>query len=143
MGCMLHQVKHEVNARVSCGGIPLLPYVQHNLRMEFESQRYLRTWRLYRHFTQDQVVDRLAFLDDEKLPRSKAQLSKVENGKSPYSQRLLEALAEIYDCEAWELLGRDPNKKGEVVDLLPYLNEGQLEQVAAYISGLTDGKKAG
>lgn len=101
-----------------------------------DSHRYLRAWRLHRHLTQDQVVDRLAIHEDTKLPRSKAQLSKVENGNSPYSQRLLEALADIYQCETWELLGRDPHKQGQVIDLLAVLDEQERERTLAFIESL-------
>lgn len=43
-------------------------------------------------------------------------LGRIESGKSPYSQGLLEAAAELYRCEPWDLLNVDPTKDGEVVD---------------------------
>lgn len=110
--------------------------------MERETHRYLRLWREKRGLTQDQVVDRLVIHEDEKLPRSKAQLSKIENGKSPYNQRILEALGDIYDCKVWELVGRDPTKEGEVLDMMRPLDERMRQRVAAYIAGLTEGAQA-
>lgn len=53
---------------------------------------YFKEWRKHRGYTQDQVVDRLAELDDPNLPATGASLSRLENGKQPYSQRIVEAL---------------------------------------------------
>jgi transcriptional regulator with XRE-family HTH domain len=109
--------------------------------MAFDSHRNLRPWREYRRLTQEQVVARLEIHEDPKLPTSRAQLSKMENGKSPYSQRLLEALAEIYDCDAWELLARNPFKEGEVVYLSTRLTDADKERAKAYIDGLNQARE--
>lgn len=101
-----------------------------------ESPNYLRKWRLYRRLTQMQVLDRLAVMEDELLPKTGASLSRLENGKQPWSQRILEALSEIYDCEAADLIGTDPDKEGKVVDLLHRLDKGRLEQAYAVIEAL-------
>ena len=74
-----------------------------------DSRIYLREWRKKKGLTQDQVVARLELHEDPLLPRTNASLSRLENGKQPYSQRVLEALADVYGCEAWELIGRDPH----------------------------------
>ena len=41
---------------------------------------------------------------------TRAQLSKIENMRSPYSQGLLEAAAEAYGCTVADLLIRDPTQ---------------------------------
>lgn len=97
---------------------------------------YLKEWRKHRHLTQDQVVDRLAALDDPMLPATAASLSRVENGKQIYTQRLLEALADIYVCEPHELLGHNPFKEGQVIDLLARLSDSQARQVRVMIEAL-------
>jgi transcriptional regulator with XRE-family HTH domain len=97
---------------------------------------YLKQWRLHRGFTQNQVVDRLVIHDDENLPRTTASLSRIENGKQPYSQPILEALAEIYESEPGELLSRDPRKEGDIIDLMARLKPFQQEQAIAVIEGL-------
>lgn len=88
-------------------------------------------------------MDRLALHEDAKLPMSKAQLSKIENGKSPYSQRLLEALSEIYECHPWELIGREPDAEDDLGDVLRDLGDIDKARALAYISGLADAKEAG
>lgn len=97
---------------------------------------YLKEWRRHRHLTQDQVVDRLAALDDPMLPQTAASLSRIENGKQIYTQRTLEALADIYNCEAHELLGRNPEKAGEVIDMLAKLSESQMRQITVILEAL-------
>lgn len=97
---------------------------------------YLKEWRKHRHLTQDQVVDRLAAFDDPLLPTTAASLSRIENGKQIYTQRTLEALADIYNCEPHELLGRNPFKEGQVIDLLARLSDSQARQVRVMIEAL-------
>ena len=86
---------------------------------------YLKEWRKHRRYTQDQVIDRLVILDDPLLPTTAESLSRLENGKQPYSQRIVEALADIYQCEPDHLIGRDPSKDGEVIDLWGRLTDSQ------------------
>lgn len=97
---------------------------------------YLKEWRKHRHLTQDQVVDRLAAFEDPLMPQTSASLSRLENGKQPYGQRILEALADIYQCEPDHLIGRDPTKEGEVIDLWARLTEQQRRQARAVIEAL-------
>ena len=100
---------------------------------------YLKEWRKHRQLTQDQVVDRLASLDDPLLPTTAASLSRLENGKQPYGQRILEALAEIYQCEPDHLIGRDPTKEGEVIDLWSRLTLSQRRQATAILQAIHKG----
>lgn len=99
---------------------------------------YLREWRKYRGMTQDQVVDRLAVLEDPNIPSTAASLSRLENGKQPYGQRVLEALAAIYDCEPDELLGHDPFKEGRVIDFVRHLDERKQAQALAILRALSE-----
>ncbi len=98
---------------------------------------YFKNWRRYRHLTQEQVVNRLAIHEDVLLPKTEASLSRLENGKQQYSQRVLEALSDIYECEPSELLCRDPLKDGQLIDFLKALDERKQQQVMAIIEALT------
>jgi transcriptional regulator with XRE-family HTH domain len=102
---------------------------------------YLKEWRKHRHYTQDQVIDRLAAFDDPLLPGTAASLSRIENGKQPYSQRIIEALADVYQCSPGELIGRNPAVEGDVIDMLARLSEQQRAQIRDIIAVLT--KEAG
>lgn len=100
------------------------------------AQTYLKEWRKHRNLTQEAVLNRLAVFEDDKLPQTGASLSRIENGKQIYTQRTLEALAEIYQCEPHDLLGRNPAKEGQVIDLLARLSESQARQVRVMIEAL-------
>lgn len=106
------------------------------MRSMTEKRIYLKEWRKASGKTQEQVVTLLVGMGDEQLPRTEASLSRLENGKQPYSERILLALADIYACEPWELIGRNPTKAGEVVDMVRLLDEREQERVRAYIEGM-------
>ena len=107
--------------------------------MDMARRTYLKEWRKHKHLTQKQVVDRLALHEDPNLPSTEASLSRLENGKQVYGQRVLEALADIYGCEPDELLGRDPTKEGKVIDMVRRLDEKRQAQIAAFIRALEEG----
>jgi len=100
------------------------------------SRFYFKEWRKHRGLTQDQVIDRLVAVDDPALPQTAASLSRIENGKQPYSQRILEALADVYSVEPFELLRSNPEKDGDVVDLLQIMDERKREQAKAVLQAL-------
>lgn len=97
---------------------------------------YLKAWRKHRHLTQDQVVARLEFFDDPNLPKTGASLSRLENGKQPYSQRVLEALSDIYQCDPSDLIGRDPTKEGDVIDIVRHLDARKRREAIAILTAL-------
>lgn len=75
--------------------------LQHNVHMATSYRKtFLREWRKHRNRTLIQVA--------EFLSMTHGQLSKIERGKQPYNQALLEALAELYMCDPVDLLIRDP-----------------------------------
>lgn len=104
-----------------------------------EGRIYLKEWRKKRGLTQEQVVNRLEMLDDSALPKTAASLSRLENGKQTYSGRVLEALAFIYDCEAWELIGRHPDRDGRVIDLVSVMNDRQRDQAITILEAILRG----
>lgn len=107
-----------------------------NLPLMGGRRHYLREWRKHRGLTQESVVSRLAAIDDPQLPQTAASLSRLENGKQPYSERMLEALADIYGTEPGHLLDRNPLKEGKVIDIFQALNEQQQRQALAVIEAL-------
>lgn len=67
------------------------------------SRTFLQEWRDFIDLDQEEVAAR--------IDMSRSNLSKIENGESPYTQRTLEALAEVYGREPWELIAIDPNNE--------------------------------
>lgn len=94
---------------------------------------FLREWRQFRNLTQEQAADRIG-LDHSTLGR-------IERGLVPYSQGMLEAAAEAYRCEPWQLLNVDPTKAGDVVDLTRILKDRD-PKVIAEIVGFAKGRLA-
>lgn len=115
-----------------------LPYYAGRRKLASMAQHrtYLREWRKFRGYTQEQVVDRIAVLEDPKLPGTAASLSRLERGKQPYSQRVIEALAEIYSCEPADLIGRNPEKEGQIVDFVAALGERERHRALALLRAM-------
>jgi transcriptional regulator with XRE-family HTH domain len=99
---------------------------------------YLREWRRHRGLTQSQVLDRLAIMDDPNLPKTGASLSRLEAGKQPYSQRVLEALAEVYNCEPGDLIKHNPEKEGRIIDIVARLDAKKRDQALAILEALAN-----
>jgi transcriptional regulator with XRE-family HTH domain len=59
----------------------------------------------------------------ERLDWSLSKMSRIESGTTPYSEDDLFAAAEVYQCTPSDLIGVNPLKEGEVVDLLGLLHD--------------------
>ena len=125
--------KYEASPKLHGGALRAYARCRKMPRM---TQTYLKQWRKYRGLTQEDVLNRLAVFDDDKLPQTGASLSRIENGKQIYTQRTLEALADVYQCSPHELLGRDPTKEGEIIDMLAKLGESQIRQIRVIVEAL-------
>lgn len=88
-------------------------------------RHFLKEWRKHRDLTQEQASERLDI--------DRTTLGRVENGKIPYSQGLLEAAADAYMCEPWDLLNIDPGKEGHIIDLVEIIKGATPEQKAEII----------
>lgn len=78
---------------------------------------HIRAWRQHRGLTLQRLEERLEREPGEPLI-SRVSLGRIERGEQPYSQPVLEALAEALQCTPAELLTVDPTKEGEVIDLM-------------------------
>lgn len=97
---------------------------------------FIQKWREWRGLSQDDVMNRLA---DRMEGFSKTSLSRVENGKQPYSQDWLEGLAWVFHCTPAEMLMMPPDDpRADLLKMLPKLSGGRLERAEAYIHGLLD-----
>ncbi|WP_210253106.1 helix-turn-helix domain-containing protein [Beijerinckia sp. L45] len=94
---------------------------QHN-----REKHFLREWRDYRELSQEDAADRAMV--------SRPTLSKIESGKVPYNQDMVERLAQAYGCTVADLLGRDPNAQPRIP--IFDLPEGDAERVQAFIRAL-------
>jgi hypothetical protein len=63
---------------------------------------YFKEWR---EFSTDMSQNEVAKL----IERDSSSLHRLEAGLIPYNQDWLEILAEVYRCEPYDLISRDPN----------------------------------
>jgi transcriptional regulator with XRE-family HTH domain len=89
-------------------------------------KHFLREWRQYKGLTLEQIAER--------LHSTHATISRIERGKLPYNQALLEKLAEEYGTEPASLLMRDPKSpRWCILDDVTPVERGQ---VAAFIEAI-------
>jgi len=99
---------------------------------------FIREWREFRGLSLRRLADRIELEEnDESL--SHTSISRIENGAQPYSQPILEALAQALNVTVVELLSVDPTKEGEVVDLMRLIDDRNREQAIRVLKALTAG----
>lgn len=97
---------------------------------------YIREWREYRGLSLRRLADRLELSGpDETI--SHASIGRIENGLQPYSQPILEAIAAALNVSVTDLLGVDPTKEGEVVDLVRLISDKNRDQAIRVLKALT------
>lgn len=83
---------------------------------------YIKEWREKRGLSLRKLAARIEREPGEELI-SFASLGRIEKGQQPYSQPILEGIAQALNVSVSMLLESDPNKDGEVIDLLRQLDD--------------------
>lgn len=91
-----------------------------------QQRHFLREWRQHKGLTLEQIAER--------LHTTHATISRIERGKLPYNQALLERLAEEYGTEPASLLMRHPKAKSW--ELLDTLSPVERNQVVAFVEAI-------
>lgn len=86
-----------------------------------QPRHFLREWRKARHYTLEQVAERIG--------TTHATLSRIERGKMPYNQDLLEVLADVYQTDPASLLMRNPASPDAIWSLWENLQPQQRVQL--------------
>jgi transcriptional regulator with XRE-family HTH domain len=94
-------------------------------------RHFFKEWRKHRNLTQERAAERLNI--------DRTTLGRVENRILPYNQELLEAAAEAYQCDPWDILNVNPLVEGEVIDLTRLLR-GATPEERAEIIGFARGR---
>lgn len=98
-------------------------------------QTQIRAWRKEMGLSLSRLADRIGM--------TTSNLSKIERGEQPYTQPVLEALADALGCSTADLLMRPPgSNKGPVQTALDGLDPETREQALAVIKALKDRSKA-
>lgn len=82
---------------------------------------FIREWRKHRGLTIERLCDRIGY--------SQPHISKLENGKIPYNQELLEAVADALNCTPADLLMRDPSSSEKIWSIWGALEPTEREQL--------------
>lgn len=94
------------------------------------TKHFFKEWREKCGLTQEQAIGRLGW--------SQSKISRLESGDTPYNQDDLEAAAEAYGCSTTDLIGVDPTKEGEVIDLLRLINDQNRDQAIRVLRALAE-----
>ena len=88
---------------------------------------YIKEWREKRGLSLRRLAERLEQTPGGDLLISHASIGRIEKGKQPYSQPILEAIAAALGVPAWMLLEVNPEKDGDVIDITLRLNKAPTE----------------
>lgn len=82
---------------------------------------FIRQWREYRGYSQDKLG---AMLDT-----SGSMISRIENGQTPYTQDVLESLADALMTDPASLLMRDPTQPEAMWSIWDQAKEGERRMI--------------
>jgi transcriptional regulator with XRE-family HTH domain len=94
---------------------------------------HLKAWRKHRGLTLEQLAAR--------VDTTAASISRIENGKQPYTQALLEALALALSCAPADIIMRDPAAHGSLWSIWDQIQAPEREQALRVLETFT--KKTG
>lgn len=95
----------------------------------------IRQWREYRNLTLERLADRVRELGE---PITATSLSRIERQIQPYSQRVLEKLADALACEPSDLVMRRPPSQTQVelLSVIQGLTPDRQQQVLNVVKAL-------
>lgn len=88
---------------------------------------------------EDRVVAEGEEVDIKRLGLTQGNLARIENGKTPYNQRLLEILAEVYRTDVASLIMRNPEDPEGIWSIYDQIPAAQRPVVLRMLSGLKTG----
>jgi transcriptional regulator with XRE-family HTH domain len=103
-------------------------------RIQRRRRTHIKAWRKYRNLTQEQLAER--------LETTGATISRVETGKTPYDQGMIEALADALQCEPADLLARPPDSDFGIAAVLGDMTDEQKRKGLALLRALISAEKA-
>lgn len=95
---------------------------------------FIRQWREHRGLTLETLAERVG----EHLPAgfTHASLSRIERGLQPYSQAVLEAIAEELQTDAASLLMRDPSNDQAMWSLWDQAKPGERQMIESIVQSV-------
>lgn len=97
------------------------------------TKTFIREWREKRGLSLRALADRLETEPGGDPIISHASIGRIEKGKQPYSQPIIEALAVALNVTVSDLIEVNPEKEGDVIDLVRHLPAEKRDQAVAYL----------
>lgn len=140
----VHSLYIDRQAKCTLGDMALLAPSEQNVHMAYKPRHFLREWREFKGFTLEELADKIETLGAERNQGPSADLtypdsmthvtlSRIENGKQPYKQQLLEIIAEIYETDVASLIIRNPMIPDAPRDILDGLTDEQRSAVMSVV----------
>jgi transcriptional regulator with XRE-family HTH domain len=85
-------------------------------------RHYIKQWRDKAGLSLARLAARMESTPGEEMI-SAMSLSRIERGLQPYSEPILAALSVALDVPEWALISVNPEKEGEVVDLMRLIRQ--------------------
>jgi len=98
------------------------------------TRTYIREWRKHRGLSLEELASR--------VETTAATLSRIERGQQPYSQPLLEALAQTLNCRPADLIMRPPGMIDTIESVFGELSPTSQKQFLAVVKALKDAEPA-
>lgn len=90
---------------------------------------FIRSWRKHKDFTLERLASRVG--------TTHATLSRIERGKIPYSQPLLEALADALETTPASLIMRDPLAPKSIWDIWEGIPPAERDSAIKALAGFS------
>ena len=112
---------------------------------------FLRDWRKASGLTLEQAAERVERVSEARsdastgvrpISMTHATLSRIERGRLPYSQVLLEILAEVYRTDRASLIMRDPSDPEGMWSIWEQLQPVERAQAVAVLKALRSARSA-
>lgn len=99
---------------------------------------YIRDWRKRRGLSLQRLADRLETEPGGEPLISYASLSRIESGKQPYSQPILEAIADALQVSVVQLLEDHPGKEAELIELFRTIPDDKKDAAISVLRALAE-----
>jgi transcriptional regulator with XRE-family HTH domain len=109
-------------------------------RLKRHTRTFIREWRQYRNLTQVQLRERVIMPSSEQM--GQGHLSKLETGQLPYSQPILEQIADALSCSPGDLLMRDLTQDNAIWSIWDKLGKAQKRQAVRLLQAISEEKAA-
>jgi transcriptional regulator with XRE-family HTH domain len=101
---------------------PIFPIIG-AVKTKPKPKHFIAAWRRHRGMSQDELAAQIGM--------TSATVSRVEAGKQPYNQKMIEDIASALLTSVADLIAHDPEAPDPLTPVLQYATPDELRQIAA------------